>query len=237
MIDLGISYKNLKEKLEKISFSPSSINKIFISHEHIDHVKGLVVFLKNNSHVTLYINEMSFNAINSKKQELEQFREQVVFINDGDIIKHNNVEIMNVQGSHDSQMCFAFEIKTPNFTMFHATDIGNLSMKIRKHIKNANFLLLESNYDFEMLRKNTSYPMKTIQRICSNVGHLSNDDATKMLSKLDTNVTKYVCLAHLSENNNTYDKVKMQNEHIKLNKFILPKDEVLNIKFEEDLND
>ena len=89
--------------------------------------------------------------------------------------------------------------------MVYITDTGYINESNFDYIKNKNLYVFESNHDVEKLMNNPKYPHHTKIRILSDKGHLSNKDSAYYLSRLIGNNTKYVILAHISEQNNTED--------------------------------
>ena len=87
--------------------------------------------------------------------------------------------------------------------MVYITDTGYINEKNFKYISNKSLYVFESNHDIQMLMNNPNYPHHTKIRILSDKGHLSNNDSAYYLSKLIGSNTKYIILAHLSEQNNT----------------------------------
>ena len=130
----------------------------------------------------------------SKKQEENRILYNININNtiDTEIIKPNNEESMNknIEGNE----------------IVYITDTGYIKSKLLKEYQNKNIYIIESNYEEEMLR-NGSYPYHLKQRIRSDRGHISNDDTCSYLKKIIGKNTKYIMLAHLSEENNNPELV------------------------------
>jgi len=103
-----------------------------------------------------------------------------------------------------------------------ATDLGHMDDNLISNMKNSSFILLESNYDPEIL-KCSRYPYSLKQRISGPKGHLSNSTAGKTISKLVKSDLKEVMLGHLSKENNfpelAYQTVieELQNSNVDIN--------------------
>lgn len=212
MVDMGGSCKKITEKLEELDLLPEDIDGILISHEHIDHIKGLEVFLKNTS-----------SYVYTTKKIYDQFKFEIDnFESVGEEIKIGDVDIEVVKTSHDSSDSIGFIFKTPHQKIVHLTDLGYINSKMLTRLKGANSYTIESNYEDEMLLANKNYPFQTKKRILSDRGHLSNYACNEYLRELVNDNTKNIFFAHLSMQNNNRDIVLKYNENIKVpNKYVL----------------
>ena len=197
LIDVGESAKKIEEALKKINVEPSNIDGIFITHEHSDHVKGLGIFAKKFQ-IPVYANKETWNAMPKQKEKLEEnmihtFTFSPFFI--GDI----KVEPFSIP--HDAANPCGFNFYHEDKKMSIATDIGHISENVIKHLSNSSFLLLEANYEPEIL-KCSPYPYLLKQRIKGPNGHLSNTEAGQTISYLTDYGLKNVMLGHLSKENN-----------------------------------
>lgn len=194
LIDIGNSCKYVTEKLNTLGVSSHDIEAILITHTHIDHVKGLKTFTnKNNPKV--YITEKMYPDLNYLKN-YEYITSNVINIKD--------LTITIIKTSHDAEDSIGFIIANEKKSLVYITDTGYINQKYHPLLKNKDIYIMESNHDIEMLN-NSSYPFKLRQRILSDKGHLSNYDSSKYLGSFIGDDTKYIFLAHLSEENNTRD--------------------------------
>ena len=129
LVDIGVTNKNILISLEKININPKDIDVIFITHEHIDHVRGLKVFLKNNSPI-VYMNKKTYN-------ELDFEIENIAFVEENFQIDKLNVEI--VKTSHDAIDSFGIIFNGKNGKFVHITDTGYINGKV---VKNSLHILL-----------------------------------------------------------------------------------------------
>lgn len=194
LIDVGFSYKHLKEKLEKIDVDPKGIKYLLLTHEHYDHTKGLKVFL-NKVKPELYIKE----AIKETILENNEYN-KITYLND--LITIDELKITVLPISHDVIDPVGFMISEKKESLVYITDTGYINHKVLDKIKNKTYYILESNHDTEMLL-NGPYPIYLQRRILSDKGHLSNDFCGEYLSRLIGPATKQVILAHISKKNNT----------------------------------
>jgi phosphoribosyl 1,2-cyclic phosphodiesterase len=133
---------------------------------------------------------------------LNQFLDTFDYCYYGELTKINDIDIRIIKTSHDAPDSVGFLI---NDNLVYITDTGYLNNKYIPLLSNKNTYIMESNHDIEMLY-NGRYPYHLKKRIASDIGHLSNIDASNYLLKLIGDNTKYIVLAHLSEENNTKDK-------------------------------
>ena len=192
LIDCGNTCKYICEKLDNLKINPQSIDAILITHTHSDHINGLQVFLhKYNTKV--YLTE--------KMMEELSFVENYSFINDNNF-NINDINIDVIKTSHDASDSQGFILTNDNKSAVYVTDTGYINIKYHEMLKNKDLYVFESNHDIEMLN-NGKYPFHLRKRILSDKGHLSNYDSAKYLGDFIGDKTKYILLAHLSEENNT----------------------------------
>jgi phosphoribosyl 1,2-cyclic phosphodiesterase len=191
LIDAGNTSKYILEKFEKYNIDPKTIDAILITHTHSDHIKGLPVLLKKIN-PCVYITE----KMHPEMQYLENYR----IIKETIELKDLYIEV--IKTSHDTEDSVGYIINNDNKSVVYITDTGYINKKYYESLTNKDVYIMESNHDVEMLN-NSSYPFATRQRILSDKGHLSNYDSAKYLSSFIGNKTKYILLAHLSEENNT----------------------------------
>lgn len=193
LIDIGTSSLYVEKSLKSIGVDPSDIDIILVTHAHIDHVSGLRVFTKKYNPL-VYISDKILKEANLKI-------ENVVSSTDVDV--NDDIKIKSIRLSHDVTDIKGYLIEDKNSSMVYITDTGYISEKNFDLIKNKNLYILESNHDVEKLMNNPKYPHHTKIRILSDKGHLSNKESAYYATKLIGDKTKYIILAHLSEQNNT----------------------------------
>lgn len=194
LIDLGTSSLYTEKKLQELNVDPNDIDGIFITHSHVDHIKGIKVFLKKY-HTKLYLSEIILHEIfNEIKPENYEIIDKEISLND--------VNITMFKISHDTEDANGFVFENNGKSIVYVTDTGYINFRNHKLLTNRNLYIFESNHDVEMLM-NGHYPYHIKQRILGDKGHLSNKDSAYYLSKFIGNDTKYVILAHISKDNNT----------------------------------
>ena len=198
IIDMGISFLTLKKTLEENSLSFDDFSGVLITHCHKDHIKGIPTLLKKTK-LEVLIPEGMYDSL---KEYIPY--PKCKFIEDEFNI--NNVEIELIHTSHDAPSSVGYIITEDDKSLVYVTDTGYINRKYLEKMKNKNCYLIESNHDEVMLMEGP-YPRFLKERVISDSGHLSNSTTAKYLKKIISNKTRNIILAHLSETNNTKEKV------------------------------
>lgn len=197
LVDVGCSFKALKEALCLAGTGIDEIKAVFITHEHTDHIKCLNTLLKNHK-IPLICSNGTLNALSAS----DKFPKNTEII-----IAENNLEIANVRvnrfpTSHDAADSSGYTFLLPTGEKIGVcTDLGVVTDEVRSALIGCNTLLFESNHDIEMLRKGP-YPPELKLRILSEKGHLSNSSCANELKGFLKNGTTRFILGHLSKHNN-----------------------------------
>ena len=199
LLDFGMSHRYVKKALEGIGENIESIEGVFITHEHSDHIKGLKTFLKKHD-IPVYMNECTCEKVKEKIRE-EDFHK--IIITDKNInIFIGDIKIINFDISHDAVHPTGYNFTCGDKKLSIVTDIGIMTDEIINSLDDSNFLVIEANHDVNMVMFG-SYPYYLKRRILSNVGHLSNDAAAETVLRIfKKGKLKNVVLAHLSKENN-----------------------------------
>lgn len=211
LIDVGLPLSNLENRLEK---SFPSIDILVITHTHSDHIKGLQSVIKKYN-PTIYTIE---NDLQEKVKSSKIYYKKN--------IKEDNLEIELFNLSHDVP-CAGVYIKYNDQELVYITDTGYIKDRLIKQYKNKDIYIIESNYEEEMLQ-NGRYPHHLKQRIRSDRGHISNEDCCRYLKSLIGEKTKYIMLAHLSEENNNPEIVEQRTTQLIKTIEYKPKKVILN---------
>jgi len=200
LIDAGIFYKRLNERLEAANLDKAKIKAIFISHEHADHIQGVRVTTKKLGIPAIFTKQTYQNARRRHRPDLYSFFELGITYSFG------NISVYPFKKMHDAKdpCSFRVELEGKNIGIF--TDIGEVDETLQQEFNKCDAVFLEANYDKEMLW-NGSYPYYIKQRVDSNVGHLSNEQALELTQKYASADLKHIFLSHISDSNNTYDLV------------------------------
>jgi phosphoribosyl 1,2-cyclic phosphodiesterase len=200
LIDLGLSAFQIRQSLEEINISADTIDAIVLTHSHTDHVRGAGTFSRQfNTPIYGHPDTLDDISYLFKQYEPIQPWQDSFFIND--------LHVTPFQLSHDAFPTFGYLISDGYKKIGICTDLGIVTPTVIEHLQQANFLVIESNHDPEMLR-NGPYPIELKERILSRVGHLSNHDTGELLKELLNGRVDHIILAHLSEENNTLELAK-----------------------------
>lgn len=199
LIDLGTTTSYVEAALNNLNVDVKEISHILITHSHVDHIKGLKVFIKRYNPVILVTEDMK----NVLEKELGNFRYEY-YEDKKAIIGDLTVNV--IKTSHDAEESIGFVLTNNNSSMVYITDTGYINQKYFKILSNNNLYVLESNHDIKMLMDGP-YPYYLQQRVRGDKGHLSNKQASDYLCKFIGDNTKKIVFAHISEHNNSYEKV------------------------------
>ena len=198
LVDAGVSSKKIEEALANLEIDPTSIDGILITHEHSDHVQGLGTFAKKFN-LPVFVNEKTLDAMPKQKEKISEKNIKLFNINEKFEIGDLKVKPFSIP--HDAANPCGFNIFKDDKKISIATDIGHMTNGVLKNLEDSIFIMLESNYDPEVL-KYSKYPYQLKTRIAGPDGHLSNELAGKTISYLLNSGLKQAVLGHLSKQSN-----------------------------------
>ena len=198
LIDAGISAKRIEDSLKESRVDADALSGILLTHEHIDHVTGLRVFLKHHP-VPVYASRGTIHSILHSEKDLDRslFHE----VAPDSTFQAGIFEVESFPVSHDAAEPFSYRITSGSKSAALMTDLGLFTPAHTAFLKGVNALVLEANHDIRMLEAG-SYPYALKRRILSDFGHLSNENSGKLLLSVLHPDLKVCVLAHLSEENN-----------------------------------
>ncbi len=195
LVDAGISCKQVVERLASLKQNPENIKGIFITHEHIDHVRGVDV-LARKFNIPIFATKGTIrNCILCSNQEL------INPIKNNETISLAGLKIQAFSKSHDAQDPVSYNIRNDK-TISIITDIGKACKNVIDNVHDSNMLIIESNHDLRMLQEGP-YPYFLKNKINSEIGHFSNLHSGLCVLEHGASKLKNIMLAHLSEINNT----------------------------------
>ncbi len=201
LIDAGVGVRTLKKHLHEYGIRLDSVNRILITHDHADHIKAVGV-ISTEYNTPVYATRevhvgISRNYCVPKKVPGDNAR----VIERGASVKLGDFTVTPFAVPHDSSGNVGYKIEAEGVTFCLMTDIGHVTEDMQEYIGEANYLVIEANYDEEML-KTGPYPQHLKVRIDGLTGHLSNRACGEALANYATSELKRVWLCHLSEENN-----------------------------------
>ncbi len=204
LIDAGLQFGDMKEKLFSLGVDPSELNFIIVTHAHTDHVKSLHSF--NRVYGTpIYIGIDTFNEY-GKKDLIKNY----TFIDEIDALF--GINIIKIPISHDKKG-FGYVFESGNHSLVYIADTGMINVRYHNLLKNKEIYLMESNHNVEMEMNGSKDEITKIRNI-GDEGHLSNEQCAMYLSKFVGDNTKYIMLIHISDNDNTYEEALRVNKEI-----------------------
>jgi phosphoribosyl 1,2-cyclic phosphodiesterase len=197
LIDAGRSAKQISEALLQREIDPYSIDAIFVTHEHIDHARGLRVFA-NKYNVDVYATGGTAQGLRRCNMTDEKTRLKII----GGVQSVGDMKIGFFHTSHDTLESCGYVIDMPDGRKIAVcTDLGVMTAEVQNAVEGADLVLLESNHDVNMLM-NGNYPYPLKMRIAGNRGHLCNEECGKELVRLVKSGATRLFLGHLSRENN-----------------------------------
>lgn len=176
-----------------------SVMGVMITHNHTDHIKGLYQLTKRNN-LPVFTTQKIWKSILSPVTPVSKDCIRVISLQEQFNVAGFSIEAFPVY--HDAPETVGYHICVADKKITILTDLGHICATAASYIKAANLLVIESNYDEEMLT-NGSYPAYLKNRIKSETGHLANHHTAAFLAENIGDHLTHICLAHLSKNNNT----------------------------------
>lgn len=198
LIDAGESAKKITDALSSIDVNPNDLDAILVTHEHSDHIKGLGTLSKKYN-IPVYANQKTWEAMPEQNAKISENNKK--YFKPSENFEIGDLKIHPFKIPHDAANPCGFNFFHENKKMSVATDIGHMTSDIIHTLEDSSFLLLESNYDPNVL-KCSRYPYLLKERIAGPNGHLPNGEAGKTISYLLNSGLKQVMLGHLSKENN-----------------------------------
>ena len=198
LIDAGLSCKRITELLERVGVDPRTLSAILITHEHIDHVRGVNILSKKYD-IPVYANADTWSVLKAPLRDVAA-KNVCVFESDRDFYLAG-ARILPFSVPHDAVHCVGFTVSAQGHKVGVCTNLGHVDARILSILSGCDLLLFEANHDVDMLMAG-SYPYLLKKRILSGNGHMNNDDCGRALVKLHETGVKNVILGHLSQENN-----------------------------------
>jgi phosphoribosyl 1,2-cyclic phosphodiesterase len=196
LVDCGFAPSDAIERLERLGVNPETVSAIVVTHEHSDHIGGVAAFaLRFETPVWLTFGTLAVVA--------ERFAELpcVKGFDSHDCFAIDGIEIRPFPVPHDAREPVQFVCSDGCWRLGVLTDLGISTSHVEASLSGCHALVLECNHDLDMLL-NGEYPESIKRRIASKFGHLDNNTAAGLLSRIDASHLKHLIAAHLSRQNN-----------------------------------
>lgn len=197
LIDCGLSASQVKKRLSSLGYCLEDVRGVLITHEHSDHTRGLNVLMKELK-LPVYCTKAT-----CENSPILSGLKQLEFFEVGESFQVLDMKISSISISHDAVEPVAYRIDSGSKTLCFLTDLGIYSDEIVEWLKAVDGLLIESNHDLDLLEL-SPYSKHLKERIRSDRGHLSNNDAASLVEQIVVNGErpKVIVAGHISENSN-----------------------------------
>lgn len=197
LIDAGLSGRQIRQRLAAIGRAPETLHGILITHEHSDHVTGLVG-LTSKLDLPVYCNRLTKESLEAQLDLTVNAR----IFNTGASFEIGDLGVDTFSIPHDAYDPVGFLVHAPGARIGFLTDLGHATKLVIERVRAANVLLLEANHDVKMLQADTNRPWSLKQRILSRHGHLSNEASADLAEEIVSAELRRLYLGHLSRDCN-----------------------------------
>lgn len=212
LMDVGISGKRVETGLGELGIRMQEIDGIFLTHEHADHISGLGVLARKYG-IPVYGTRGTIGAVMANHSLGTIDEELIHYVTPDEKLIVKDVSVYPIRTSHDAAEPVAYRVSHDKKKIGILTDLGCYNDYTVECLRDLDLLYLEANHDINMLQVGP-YPYYLKQRILGKKGHLSNEAAGKLLSRLLHDNLQAVVLGHLSQENNlpelAYETVRVE---------------------------
>lgn len=213
LVDAGISNKRIEKGLNEIGLKGNDLNGILITHEHSDHIKGLGVLARKYG-IPIFSTKETLEEIGNKKSLGEYPQDLFQPICPDIDFMIGDLDIKPFRIDHDAANPVAYRVQHERKSVAVATDMGHYSQYIIDRLQGLDAILLEANHDVKMVEVGP-YPYHLKRRILGDYGHLSNENAGRLLNCILHDKLKHIFLGHLSKENN-YEELAYETVRVEL---------------------
>lgn len=205
LIDAGVDYEKVVAELKRNNIPMSAIHGICLTHDHRDHTHYAYAFARKHRNIPIFCTLRALNGLLRRHNTSRRIKDYHHPIYKEIPFTIGNFTITAFEVMHDGTDNAGFHISHRAGTFVVATDLGCISERAEYYLRQANYMVLEANYDAKMLA-DSSYPEYLKARIADRNGHLDNAVTAQFLADCYTSELKYVFLCHLSNENNTPER-------------------------------
>jgi phosphoribosyl 1,2-cyclic phosphodiesterase len=199
LVDAGLPAKQILQNIQKIGLDPCQLEGIFVTHEHIDHLRG-VGSLARKCRIPVYATAGLWAVMEADLGPL--MAAQKIVVDAEEAFSLAGLKLSLLRSSHDSAESYGLRVESAELALGIATDTGVMTPELQKGLRHCDALIVEANHDLSRLWQGP-YPQALKRRITGDRGHLSNIQIGAALRELIGENTQKIVLAHLSEINNT----------------------------------
>lgn len=205
LIDAGVREDAVELMLKSNGVGMDKIKGILLTHDHNDHIKYVYKFLRNYKGISLFCTNRVMNGILRHQNVSRRIKDYHIPIFKEIPFKVGDFEVTAFETIHDATDNMGFSLSYGDRRFVLATDMGAVTSRARHYIGEANYLVVESNYDLRMLMEGR-YPEYLKARIVTQRGHMQNEDTGELLKEIYHPGLRHIFLCHLSAENNTPSK-------------------------------
>lgn len=198
LFDAGISGRQAERRLAAFGRDIRRVDAVILSHDHADHVSCAGIYQRKFG-LPVFVTRATLRAAN-RRCRLGRM-EDVRSFQAGATLRFADATVETISTPHDAADGAAFIVNEGRLRLGLLTDLGHPFEALGDVVRSLDAVILESNYDPEMLRTGP-YPEFLKARIAGPRGHISNVEAAQLLKRAWTGRLRWACLAHLSEANN-----------------------------------
>ena len=202
LIDAGVDIDNVASAMKAHGLSLSHIKGVCLTHDHSDHVRFVYSLVRKHPHIGIYCTPKTLSGLLRRHSISRRVKDYHRPIYKEFAFRIGNFELTAFDVSHDGTDNAGYFITHGNHRFAIATDLGCITPRVEHYMSQARYIMLEANYDAEMLR-NGPYPQYLKARIERDNGHLDNRVAGQFLARFAANMPSHIFLCHLSKDNNT----------------------------------
>ena len=201
LIDAGVAPDVVEKELARHGIGVDRIRAVLVTHDHSDHVRYIYPLVRKRFQIGVYCTPRTLNGILRRHSISNRIKDYHHAIYKEHPFRVGNFTVTAFEVSHDGTDNSGFIIRYGGRNMVVATDMGVITERADFYMRQADYLMIEANYDEQMLTNGT-YPEYLKARIRSALGHLGNTDTAEYLRKIYTPKLRNVFLCHLSKDNN-----------------------------------
>jgi phosphoribosyl 1,2-cyclic phosphodiesterase len=203
LVDAGIGIRTIKKSLKDYGLGLDKVRAVLVTHDHADHIKGVGHVGEKNG-IPVYTTAQIHEGINRSYCMTEKLRTMARTLQKEEPLQIEDFTVTAFEVPHDGTDNVGYHIVVDGKRFTFLTDLGHITPTAAHYISLAQYLIIEANYDEEMLRMGP-YPFPLKQRIQGPNGHMSNRDSAEFLAAHLPKELKYIWLCHLSKDNNHPD--------------------------------